>query len=599
MPRLLAGGLVVAALGASVPAAAPPPRLRAVVEDLGIPRTDRAVQAHAVLGDLLLTTVFETKGTARLVVVDLRTGVQEEVPLPGCTGGDALVADEAHGAAWIGTSMAAAVWRFDAATRRAERVAALDPFLARERYVWSLALGPGGRLYAGTFPSGLLLLHDPARGISKSLGPAMAGRQYLRDLLVGPSGTVYCGLGTPAALVSYEPPTGRFTDLLPGKRSSPPIAVNLRLEDGRLHSNLGAIVVTEPAAAVVPPPGAVVRLEPDGGYEVRRGPERFAGRIDLAPKQQGMGTMGLGLGPEGAIYGATYYNASLFRVDPGTGATTSLGRVVDADGEFRVIQDIGGGRVLLPGYTGVLFVYDTGRPWGADNPRRLGDLGNRQHLATAADRDQHGMVAIATPPDYGSRGGALSLFDPATLAWRTFVSLVPDQSMTAVCFGPLGRLYGGSSVEVGLGETVRARAARLVAVDVATGRAVADLVPVPQATAITALVALDERRVLGGTDSGQLFVYNARTGRSRLVADVAHVRGLVWWRRRGVVLGLGWRRGLFTVDPHSLEVSWIEGSPARLMPGLAFDARDRVYVHDGTRVLRVSISSAAPASAQE
>ncbi|PYQ02948.1 MAG: hypothetical protein DMF82_14515 [Acidobacteria bacterium] len=171
--------------------------------------------------------------------------------------------------------------------------------------------------------------------------------------------------------------------------------------------------------------------------------------------------------------------------------------------------------------------------------------------------------------------------------------------MTAVCFGPLGRLYGGSSVEVGLGETVRARAARLVAVDVATGRTVADLVPVPQATAITALVALDDRRVLGGTDSGQLFVYNARTGRSRLVADVAHVRGLAWWPRRGVVLGIGWRRGLFTVDPQSLEVAWIEGSPARLMPGLAFDAHDRVYVHDGTRVLRVSVSSAAPASAQE
>src|SRR3989442_2106270 len=118
-PRLRTGGLVVAALGASAPAAAPPPRLRAVVEDLGIPRTDRAVQARAVLGDLLLATVFETKGTSRLVVIDLKTGQQEEVPLPGSTGGDALVADEEHGVAWIGTSLAPAVWRFDAATRRA------------------------------------------------------------------------------------------------------------------------------------------------------------------------------------------------------------------------------------------------------------------------------------------------------------------------------------------------------------------------------------------------------------------------------------------------------------------------------------------------
>jgi hypothetical protein len=599
MIRFLPAGVLMAVLGAAVPAAAPPPRLRAVVEDLGIPRTDRAVQARAVLGDLLLATVFETKGTAHLVVVDLETGQQEEVPLPGSTGGDALVADEEHGVAWIGTSLAPAVWRFDAATRRAERIAGLDPFLARERYVWSLALGPEGHLYAGTYPSGLLLLHDPARGVSKSLGPPMLGRQYLRELLVGPSGTVYCGLGTPAAIVAYDPPSGRFTDLLPGHRSTSPIAVRLRLEDGRLVSNLGSIAVSERASSVVPPAVAVLRLEPDGRYEVHRGPRRFAGRIDLASKQDGMGTMGLGLGPEGAIYGATYYNASLFRVDPATGANISLGRVADADGEFRVIQDIGSGRVLLPGYTGVLFVYDTGRPWGTDNPWRLGSLGNRQHLATAADRGPRGVVAIATPPDYGSRGGALSLFDPATLAWRTFVSLVPDQSMTAVCFGPRGRLYGGSSVDVGLGETVRARVARLVAVDVATGRTVADVTPAPQATAITALVALDERRVLGGTDSGQLFVYNARTGRSRLVAGLPNVRALTWWRRRGVILGIGWRRGLFTVDPQTLAVTWIEGSPARLLPGLAFDGHDRVYVHDGTRVLRVSVSGAGPASAQE
>ena len=598
MTRSLLGGLAVAALGAAVPAAEPP-RLRAVVEDLGIPRTDRAIQARAVLGDLLLATAFETKGTARLVVVDLKTGAQQEVPLPGSTGGDALVADEEHGIAWIGTSLAPAVWRFDAATRRAERVAALDPFLARERYVWSLALGPGGRLYAGTYPGGLLLLHDPARGATKSLGAPLAGRQYVRELLVSPSGTVYCGLGTPAAVVAYNPSTGRFTDLRPGQKTTVPIAVNLRLEGGRLRSNLGPIAVSEPASAVAPAAGPSVRLEPDGQYEVRRGAERLAGRIDLAPKQDGMGTMGLGLGPEGAIYGATYYNASLFRVDPASGANTSLGRVVDADGEFRVIQDIGGGRVLLPGYTGVLFVYDTGQPWGADNPHRLGSLGNRQHLATAADRDPRGVVAIATPPDYGSRGGALSLFDPATLAWRTFVSLVPDQSMTAVCFGPLGRLYGGSSVEVGPGETVRAREARLVALDVATGRIVADVTPVPQATAITALVPLDERRVLGGTDSGHLFAYNARTGRSRVVGGMPHVRGLAWWRRRGVVLGLGWRRGLFTVDPETLAVTWIEGSPAQLLPGLAFDDRDRLYVHDGTRVLRVSVSGAAAASTQE
>ncbi len=51
------------------------------------------------------------------------------------------------------------------------------------------------------------------------------------------------------------------------------------------------------------------------------------------------------------------------------------------------------------------------------------------------------------------------------------------------------------------------------------------------------------------------------------------------------------------MDPVSLAVAWIEGSPARLLPGLAFDTSDRIYVHDGTRVLRVTVGEAA--SAQE
>ena len=163
MPLLPGGLLPLALLGPPAPAATPPPRLRATVEDLGIPRTDRAVQARGVLGDLLLATIFETRGAARLVVVDLPTGAQQEVPLPGSTGADALVVDEERGVAWIGTSLVPAVWRFDAATRRVEKVVALDPFLSRERYVWSLALGPEGRLYAGTYPGGQLLLHDPGR----------------------------------------------------------------------------------------------------------------------------------------------------------------------------------------------------------------------------------------------------------------------------------------------------------------------------------------------------------------------------------------------------------------------------------------------------
>src|SRR5262245_31447581 len=81
------------------------PRARAYrVEDLGIPRTERSVQARAVLGDILYAVLFETKGEGRLAVVDLASGQTREVPLTGATGGDAMAVDAAAGRVYVGTS---------------------------------------------------------------------------------------------------------------------------------------------------------------------------------------------------------------------------------------------------------------------------------------------------------------------------------------------------------------------------------------------------------------------------------------------------------------------------------------------------------------
>jgi outer membrane protein assembly factor BamB len=301
-----------------------------------------------------------------------------------------------------------------------------------------------------------------------------------------------------------------------------------------------------------------------------------------------MGIMGIAAGPDGSVYGATYYNASLFRVDPVRAAVESLGRVKDAAGEFRVLYAMGR-RVFLPGYGGALYVYDVDRPWDARgpavNPWRLGEIGHGQHLATAVDADGD-ELAIATPPGYGLRGGALTLLDTRSLSWRTFTDLVPDQSFTAVSLRD-GALCGGTSVEVGSGETVRARSAHIVVADARTGTIRYDIV-VADATAITSLVELDRDRLLAGTDNGNLIELEATTGKTRVVARLPHIRQLWAWPGRNVVIGIGWRRGLFLVDPRSLAVRWIEGSPDKLVPGMAADAQGRVYLHDGTRIYRMT-----------
>jgi hypothetical protein len=566
-------------------------------EDLGIPSTARAVQASAVYRDLLLATVFETKGDNRLVVVHLGGVGQEEIPLPGAKGADALAVDELRGEAFVGTSLEPGLWRFDIEARHMARVESMDRFLVGERYVWSLALDGQGRVFLGTYPGGKLLLHDPVTGRSYDLGTPVPGRQYLRHLLVGPSGTVYCGLGTPAAVASVDPRTGRVRILHESPIGGASFASFGRIEAGRLTVGLEGggerrLKVDEPAAASPTELPAVVEIDPDGRYRVSRGGSTATGAIDLAARQDGMSIMGLATGPDGRIYGATYYNASLFRVEPDSGQVVPLGRVGGAPGEFRVMAPIDDHRLLLPGYTGLLYRYDLDRPWssgGLDaNPSLIGEIGHGQHLATGVDRDASGLVAIATPPNYGKRGGAITLFDPASGAWRTLTGLVPDQAIRCLRFAGDGRLYAGSSIDVGRGETVVARSAHLIAVDPTSGGILLDVVPVPDARAITAVVSLDGRRVLGATDTGRLFVHDLESHATRLIEGLPNIRDLAWWETEGVVLGIGWRRGLFRLDPGTLAISWIEGSPEKLGPGIAFDRLGRVYLHDGTRVYRMT-----------
>jgi hypothetical protein len=326
-------------------------------------------------------------------------------------------------------------------------------------------------------------------------------------------------------------------------------------------------------------------VDPHGRYEVDLGGRSVRGTIDLGIRQDGMGVQAwLALGPDGNVYGATYYNASLFRVVTRTGALEAMGRVGGADGSFQAMQAVGR-HLLLPGYSAELFVYDVDRPWAeagpAVNPRKVGEIGHRQGLSEsiAASGD---VVAIATPPGYGATRGALTLLDTRTMTWRTHVGLAGDQRLSTVSFGPGGHLYLGSAVVSGLGRDAAEGPAHIVTTD-ATGAVLRDT-PVPGATAVTGLVPVEGGRMLAGTDTGRLLEVTPSTGAVREVARLPHIRALRRWESEGVVAGVAWRKGVFTVDPKTLAVDWIAGAPDKLLPGMAEDAAGRLYVHDRTRL---------------
>ena len=65
------------------------------------------------------------------------------------------------------------------------------------------------------------------------------------------------------------------------------------------------------------------------------------------------------------------------------------------------------------------------------------------------------------------------------------------------------------------------------------------MVPVAEASAITALMPLDARRILGGTDTGHLFLYDVGSGRTQVVRKMPQVRDLRRWATVKGILGIG------------------------------------------------------------
>lgn len=85
------------------------------------------------------------------------------------------------------------------------------PALMSEYYAVSLADGPDGLLYGGTFPGGRLFSYDTRRGLVRDLGSPCPPMNHTRNILVRRDGLVLGAVNR--HLFTHDPQTGRSTDL--------------------------------------------------------------------------------------------------------------------------------------------------------------------------------------------------------------------------------------------------------------------------------------------------------------------------------------------------------------------------------------------------
>ncbi|MCW3820608.1 PQQ-binding-like beta-propeller repeat protein [Micromonospora sp. DR5-3] len=561
---------------------------------------------------------------ATLAEVDLRTDeVRWQLPLPGAQGGWA-VAGHTDGTVYAGSFPNGTLYRWLPGAASVEVLGrptpdttfiwALDTDEDGNAY---------GGTYTTSSGEGRVFAWNAATGQFRDYGPAMPGQAYVRALVVH-GGTIYAGTAPEAHVVAIDiktgerrdlglrpgEPTGRFVHDLavagryllvrvqgPGMTFAYDLAAqtwtDLRIGGfGRATSGLGprgeayvdvsgslvAVDVRAGTARAVgtqtfgtgtalrwlPEGGDDTRLlagVDDGGVVLRYDPRRDETTLSR-PALLGapVTPQSLGEGPDGLVYVGGYPSGGLAAYDPVNR------RFLPTRRPFPQVEGMGShaGRLYLGTYSGAqIHEYDPARPWQLGvNPRVVLDLGRQQQDRPFAVVSAGQYLAIGTVPAYGTLGGVLSLYDPATGTARTWRQVVADQSVISLAYQD-GVVYGGTSVWGGLGAAPTTPDGKVFAVDVATGEKRWELTPVPGDRAVSSLT-FGADGALWGLTGGRIFRLDTATGAVSVVATVADVDwGALdhYWRdgflrhhpASGMLHGAAGGR-IFSLDPRTGEV---------------------------------------------
>lgn len=309
-------------------------------------------------------------------------------------------------------------------------------------------------------------------------------------------------------------------------------------------------------------------------------------------------TMSMAEGGDGQLYVGAYLSSGVMaRIEPESGEITQLEGPEQADAitahdgdtfigtypEARVHQADGGAEW----------------EWGT-NPRQVLELGR---AASGQDRPRHMIsagdhVAIATIPNYGELGGALTLLDPQTGEHETHRGFIPDQSVTDLAYTD-GTIYSGTSIHGALDSTPTAETAEVFAWDVQDGLQAST--PIPGAEIIHSLTLDSAGSLWAMADTGALVQLDPGTLEILRTIETGIVHGNVWGSagaldlhpENGLLYGSG-GNSLFSLDPESGEINVLVERGVKL----STIAGSEIYFADDTNVYRYSLA-AGPTCDQE
>lgn len=383
--------------------------------------------------------------------------------------------DPATGTLFVGTGMGSArLYAIDVATGR-HRDVALPEDLAARPFVDLRCVD--GRIFAALDYTELVVL-DAANGELLPLTDAVTGER-----------TVTVGLSSHSV---SEPVGGRVY-------FSAPDGDGHRLMSLDLATLRYGPVPVQPDAPDLPGAAIGLGLLPDGsGVVAWAGQHTGQGiRYDLAGERLTMIDYDVRAVPANMLHLVAAPDRELIFLsagqqgdfgsyDPATGVAVKGPRYEQVEGWLWHDGQLYSGTYPY----GIVQVWDPAAPDLA--PRVLARLKEDHHqnrpMTLTCDGES---LFVGTTPGYAEFGGAITVIDLRTEEFRVHRNVIMDQTISALLAGPgCPVVLGGSSVDGGTGTDPRVGEAHLFRFDAATATVITDVVPVPGARSVNALIKL-------------------------------------------------------------------------------------------------------------
>ena len=561
--------------------------------------------------NVVLTWLFDHRGGYALLMIDAETGKSEEFKMPFLPERDAPYTSILSSDNKFYTLFNSNFIEFDPVKKAFTFQHSVNRLMAM-----SMTQDDKGLIWAVTYPNSGLVSFNPKNREFKDYGHVYKQNwaQYPRSIAADNNGWVYFGVGATASqVVAFNPASNQAKPMFDDSERKLGTGYVYQAVNGKVYGQslkgsedwyefdkgLGKKIDKEnldkPKPIITSDQNLFHSTFPDGkklvSYDlterkliVEIPATKTRKEVSFDYSSDGAWTMGIGVSPNGKIFGGTTFPMRFFSYDPKKDVLVNR----KAEGQFNALTRQGNS-FFFAGYPRG-FLLD----WNNGKPIRIADCTpviHRPHRLLAYP-DGKTLIMSGTP-DYGHTGGGLFFWDrkKKTKVLLKDSQVVVNQSTMSLVALPNGKVLGGTTTSPGTGGERKAFNAELYIMDFASKKLDWKSVVIPGVQSYTDLFLTSNGLVYGIADRRAFFVFDLVKKEIVYKQDLMSEFGITAAEqsprvfiadKKGEVYIL-FRNGIGRVEKDSFKISFVVKSPVPIDAGGDY-LDGRIYFISGSHI---------------